>query len=164
MSESLANYSGTTLYLDTVAFYDFLRNRNPITRDLFSRLKTAEIRAYTSVHTFDELAYRMLRALACDKYGDAAAHHFRDRDAEVIKEFYPRLSSAIIRLQTFPHLTLLDLSPIDLMLMDENITRYHLQPRTAIHLAAMQKSGSFDLVSHNEDFDRIPEVRRYTLN
>ena len=40
---------------------------------------------------------------------------------------------------------------------------YHLRPRDALHLAAMQKCGCFDLVSHDADLDRVPMVRRYTL-
>ena len=44
--------------------------------------------------------------------------------------------------------------------MGENIGNYHILPRDALHLAAMQKCGCFDLVSHDAD---SPWVRRYTL-
>jgi predicted nucleic acid-binding protein len=47
--------------------------------------------------------------------------------------------------------------------MDEGMCLYHLRPRDALHLAAMQKCDCFDLVSHDPDFDRVPEVRRYKL-
>ena len=41
--------------------------------------------------------------------------------------------------------------------------QYHLRPRDALHLAAMQKCGCFDLLSHDPDFDRVPMISRYTL-
>jgi predicted nucleic acid-binding protein len=47
--------------------------------------------------------------------------------------------------------------------MDEGMRLYHLRPRDALHLAAMQKCGCFDLVSQDGDFDRVPMVRWYTL-
>ena len=47
--------------------------------------------------------------------------------------------------------------------MDEAMLTFHLRPRDALHLAAMQKCECLDLVSHDPDFDRVPAVRRYTL-
>jgi len=51
----------------------------------------------------------------------------------------------------------------DLDAMDEAMRRYHLRPRDALHLAAMQKCGCLDLVSNDAGFGRVPQVRRYTL-
>jgi predicted nucleic acid-binding protein len=47
--------------------------------------------------------------------------------------------------------------------MDEGLRVYHLRPRDALHVAAMQKCGCFDVVSHDVDFDRVPTMQRYTL-
>jgi len=56
MSMSLSEFSGTTLYLDTMIPYALLRNIEPAATELFGRIKTGELHAYTSVLTFDELA------------------------------------------------------------------------------------------------------------
>jgi predicted nucleic acid-binding protein len=141
-----------------------LRGLDPIARDLFVRIEAGEFQAYMSVLTFDELAYRMLLALAGDKYDDDTLDRLKGTQAKLIKEFYPDVAPALARLRTFPNLVLMDVTSIDLTLMDENMTRYHLRPRDALLLSAMQKCGCYDLVSHHTAFDQVPKVKRYTLS
>jgi len=43
----------------------------------------------------------------------------------------------------------------------DTMIRYQLRPRCALHLAAMQRIGRFDLASNDAHFDRIPSIRRY---
>ena len=81
----------------------------------------------------------------------------------MIAECYPQIAPHLTQLRAFPNLFLVDVTPSDLEVMDEGMRLYHLRPRDALHLAAMQKSSCFDLVSHDSDFDRVPMVRRYTL-
>lgn len=164
MPQPLSAFNDTTLYLDTMVFYAFLRSSDPATRELFVRIRTADVLAYTSVLTFDELTYRMLLAMINDTYDGPAVDHLREDESQMLTQFYPRLAPVLTQLRTFPNLTVFDVSAIDLMLMDENIKRYRLPPRDALHLSAMQKSGCFDVVSSNPDFERVPEVRRYTLD
>jgi predicted nucleic acid-binding protein len=73
------------------------------------------------------------------------------------------LEPALAQLRRFPHLTVLDVTLTDLERMAQAIQQYHLKPRDALHLAAMEKCNCFDLVSQDDDFDRAPMVRRYTL-
>jgi predicted nucleic acid-binding protein len=163
MSVSLAEFRGTTLYLDTMIPYALLRKIEPAATELFERIKAGELYGYTSVLTFDELTYRLLLALVRKRYGGAPLSHLRDRKAEMIGEFYPQLAPALARLRAFPNLTLVDVTGADLTRMSDNISMYHLLPRDALHLSAMQACDCFDLVSHDADFDRVPMVRRYTL-
>ena len=39
MSKSLATFTGTTLYLDTMVFYTFLRGPDPAAREIFARIE-----------------------------------------------------------------------------------------------------------------------------
>ena len=119
MSSPLANFTGKTLYLDTMIFYIFLRNSDPAARDLFTRIEARELRACTSVLTFDELAYRMLLALIRDKYGSSPLDRLREQEAEMIAEFYPQLAPHLARLRSFPNLFLVDVTFSDLEAMDE---------------------------------------------
>jgi len=163
MSVPLAEFRGNALYLDTMIPYALLRNIEPAATVLFERIKAGEFRAYTSALTFDELAYRALLALIRERYGDSPLNRLRDHKVQMIAEFYPTLAPALTRLRTFPNLTLVDVTTADVEQMSENIGVYCLLPRDALHLAAIQKCGCFDLVSHDADFDRVPTVRRYTL-
>ena len=163
MSEPLTNFTGTTLYLDTMIPYALLRGIDPVARTLFERIEAGELRAYTSVLTFDELTYRLLLALIRDHYSGSPLEHLRDNEEQMIAQFYPQLAPHLARLRTFPNLFLGNATPSDLEMMDEGMRLYHLRPRDALHLAAMQKCGCFDLLSHDSDFDRVPMVQRYTL-
>ena len=163
MSNPFASFIGSTVYLDTMVLYVFLRGSDPAVRVLFERIASGALQAYTSVLTFDELIYKMLLALIGDAYAGSPLEHLRDREAQLITEFYPRLSPLVTGLWMFPNLTLVDVTPADLAVVDEAMHLYHIRPRDALHLAAMQKCGCFDLVSHDADFDRVPSVRRYTL-
>ena len=121
------------------------------------------MQAYTSVLAFDELAYRMLLALIRDRYPGSPLERLRNQEGQLIAEFYPQVARALARQRSFPNLGLLDVTPSDLAVMDKGMRLYQLRPRDALHLAAMEKCGCFDLVSHDSDFDRVPMVKRYTL-
>jgi len=163
MSKPLSAFSGDTLYLDITVLYALLRGIEPGVRSLFARIEGGELRAYTSVLTFDELAYRMLLALIRDRYGSSPLDRLRDQERQMIEEFYPQLAPHLHQLRTFPNMVLVDVAPSDLDVMDEAMLTYHLRPRDALHLAAMQKCECLDLVSHDPGFDHVPTVRRYAL-
>ncbi|MEM2494139.1 MAG: type II toxin-antitoxin system VapC family toxin [Nitrososphaerota archaeon] len=41
---------------------------------------------------------------------------------------------------------------------------YNLKPSDAIHLATMEKVGIKNIVTEDEDFDKVKEVKRIWLN
>jgi len=105
----------------------------------------------------------MLLALIRDHYGGSPFEQLRDNEAQMIAQFYPQIAPHLAHLRAFPNLFLVDVTSSDLAVMDEAMHQYHIRPRDALHLAAMQKCGCFNLVSHDPDFDRVPQVHRYTL-
>lgn len=163
MSEPWTAFTDAALYLDTTVLYAFLRGLEPSARELFTCIKAEEIRAYTSVLTFDELAYRGLLAFIRDHYDGSPLDRLRADEAQMIAEFYPQLAPYLDQLRTFPNLFLVDVTSADLDVMDEAMRQYQLRPRDALHLAAMRKCGCLALVSDDPDFDRVAEIRRYTL-
>ena len=163
MSQPWTAFTGTTLYLDTMVPYALLRGLESSAQELFARVEAGELRAYTSVLTFDELTYRMLLAFIRDQYGSSPLDRLRNNQSRMIAAFYPRLAPHMDRLRTFPNLSLVDVVASDLDVMDEAMRSYHLRPRDALHLAAMQRCGCLDLASNDADFDQVPHVHRYTL-
>jgi predicted nucleic acid-binding protein len=163
MSSPLTNFSGTALYLDTMIPYALLRGLDPSVQQFFSRIQTGEIQAFTSVLTFDELAYRLVLALIRDYYGASPLDHLRKNEEKMIAQFYPLISPHLTQLRNFPNLSLVDISASDIEVMNDTILQYHIKPRDALHYAAMQKCGCFNLVSQDSDFDRLPVIQRYTL-
>jgi predicted nucleic acid-binding protein len=163
MTRAISDFTGDALYLDTMVPYALLRGIEPAAQGLFARIQAGELTAYTSVLTFDELAYRLLLALIRDRYDGSPLERLREQEEKLIAEFSPQLVPHLTRLQTFPNLFLVDVTAADLNAMNEAILQYHLRPRDALHLAAMLKCACFDLVSYDADFDRVPTIHRYTL-
>ena len=163
MSTPIAQFSGAALYLDTTAFYALLRALEPAVKDLFDRIERGDYRAYTSVLTFDELSYRLLLALIRDRYPGSPLDQLRQQEEKLIATLYPQLAPTLDQLRHFPNLLWLDVTAVDLAGMSQAMLNYHVRPRDALHLTAMQKYGCFDVVSQDADFDRIPVLRRYVF-
>ncbi len=163
MSTPIAQFSGAALYLDTTAFYALLRALEPAAKDLFNRIERGDYRAYTSVLTFDELSYRLLLALIRDRYPGSPLDQLRQQEEKLIATLYPHLSPTLDQLRHFPNLLWLDVTAADLAGLSQAMLNYHVRPRDALHLTAMQKCGCFDVVSQDADFDRIPVLRRYVF-
>jgi hypothetical protein len=82
MSQTISAFSGQSLYLDTMIPYALLRNiEGTAVKSLFHRLQTGEFMAFTSVLTFDELAYRLLLALIRDNYPGNPLDQLRQKEA-----------------------------------------------------------------------------------
>ena len=163
MSLTLSRFTGRTICLDTMLPYALLRGVDPAAEGFFARIEKGTLFAYTSALTFDELAYRFLLALIKDRYGGSPLDRLRAYEERLITEFAPIVSPELHRLRNFPHLTVVDVTAFDVDLMNQAMTQYAIRPRDALHFAAMQRITCFDLASHDQHFDRIPQVRRYTL-
>ena len=83
MTKPVSDYTGGALYLDTMVPYALLRGIDPAAQELFSRIQQGELTAFTSVLTFDELAYRLLLALIRDRYDGSPLDRLRDGDTPV---------------------------------------------------------------------------------
>lgn len=164
MNQSFIEFSGNALYLDTMVFHIFLRVKDSAAEPLFEATQRGDIQTFTSALTFDELAFRMLLASIRDKYDGSPLDRLRQDEQSMIAEFYPRIEPKLVLMQTFPNLTVLDVTLADLVAMHQNMLAHHLRPRDAIHMAAMQKCGCMNIVSHDSDFDHIPTINRYVLS
>lgn len=161
MESPLATFAGNAVYLDTMIPYMFLRGVAPSAKAFFARLEHGELRAYTSVLTFDELGYRLLLAFVKDRYGGSALEHLRNAEEKMFAEFAPAVTNLIRQMRGYAALTILDVLASDLSLMADTMTQFHLRPRDALHYAAMVRVGCFNLASNDPHFDRIPTITRY---
>jgi predicted nucleic acid-binding protein len=148
-------------YLDTMMPYMFLRGIGEF-KPLFERIERGELIAYTSALTFDELGYRLLLAFK-DRYEGSPLERLRDEEEKMLSEFATRVASLLERLRAYTYLTVVDVLASDLDTMSDAMTQYYLRPRDALHYAAMQRVGCWDLASNDPHFDRIPTIKRYTL-
>lgn len=163
MTAPVSAFVGETIYLDSMLPYALLRGIDPAVKPFFDRIERGALLAYTSALTFDELAYRLVLALIKDHYGGSPLDRLRKEEEKLIAEFAPTVVPQLRRLRSFPHLTVLDVLASDLETLGEAMIQYQLRPRDALHFAAMQRVGCLDLASNDHHFDRVPDIRRFTL-
>jgi len=63
----------------------------------------------------------------------------------------------------FPHLLILDVNHIVLQKAQEIIEEYYLKPRDAIHAATALINNIDQIISDDEDFDTIKELKRLPI-
>ena len=163
MSLPISSLDTEQVYLDTNSIYLLLRAITPEIAELFRDIEREVRQAYTSVLTFDELAYRLLLALIRDTYGASPLDRLRRDENGMIAEFSVSVDTLLERVAAYRNLTIIPLVPTDIAAMRRNIQQFRILPRDALHLVAMQKVGCFHLVSQDSDFDHIPSITRYTF-
>lgn len=158
MTVSLDQFNGERIYLDTMVPYMLLRGADENIHAFFRRIEDGALLAYTSVLTFDELAYRLLLAFSKEHYGGSPLEWLRTQEDKMLAEFAPTVVALLRRLQGLSNLTVLDILVSDLKTMHNAMSDYHLRPRDALHLAVIQRINCFDLASSDHHFDRVPHV------
>ncbi len=131
-------------YLDSNVFLypllyedDKARAAKEIVRDFVSK----KFLAYTSVLTWDEFVYILKR--------------------ERGKEIAEAESDKFLKL---PNLLFLDIKKSLLFKAQELIKNYNLKPRDAIHAASAIVNDINEIISDEEDFDKIKEIKRIGLS
>lgn len=152
-----------TVYLDTMLPYAFLRGIDPEVKKFFQMIENGETQAYTSVLTFDELAYRLILALIKDQYPGSPLDNLRTNEVKYLSEFVPPIVAQLEHLRGFPNLHVLDVPNTDLNIAFDAMVKYQLRPRDALHYAAMQQVSCLNLASNDLHFDRIPDITRFTV-
>ncbi len=89
----LSAFTDGSIYLDTVLPYSLLRSVDESVKPLFQRIERGELCAYTSVLTFDELAYRLLLAFFKDHHSGSPLERLRDEEEKMPTEFAQQVSN-----------------------------------------------------------------------
>ncbi len=134
-----------SVYLDTNVFFfaGFGDDNDPRTKkakDLIIKVSERKEIAYTSLITIDELIWAVIR-----KKGD--------RKAAIQQGL--RLHQLPIRF--IPLITSISLRSLHLM------QRHQINPRDALHAASCIEVKAESLVTDDDDFDRITEIKRSSL-
>lgn len=153
-------------YIDTNFFHHFLRpdpKYKPLTDRLFQRIEDGEVRAFTTVLVFDELAYRLLLALVKDKYDGNPLGLLRAKHQHMLTEFYPTVAKTIGKVKSIPHLEILDITGTDINGMLKNMSKFLLMPRDALHISVMKRNRLKYIASDDRSFDCVEDIERIWL-
>lgn len=128
------------IYLDANVFLSAILNQEDEgekARDLLQKLRKAEIVAATSALSFDEV------------FSIVKKH----------RGFISALKAAKTLLE-IPNLTFLEINDQTLGSAYNLAEKYKLDPRDAIHIACALDPAIFTIISENEHFDKVKEIKR----
>jgi predicted nucleic acid-binding protein len=128
------------IYLDANVFLSAILNREDEgekARDLLQKLQKAEIVAATSALSFDEVFWIVKKH----------------------RGFISALKAAKTLLE-IPNLTFLEISDQTLWSAYNLAEKYRLDPRDAIHVACALDHAIFTIISEDEHFDKVKEIKR----
>jgi predicted nucleic acid-binding protein len=166
MADSLADFDGATIYLDTMVLYTFVRAEpqvQPVLHDFFKGMEKGLFQAYTSILTFDELAYRLTLAGIRDRYRGSPLDHFRKAEFRIMSEVYPHVVPVLVALRRFPNLHVVDAAAADVDQMVDIMTNNMLRPRDALHVATMRKVNCKNVATNDAHFDQVPDLNRFEI-
>jgi predicted nucleic acid-binding protein len=128
------------IYLDANVFLSAILNREDEgekARDLLQKLQKAEIVAATSALSFDEVFWIVKKH----------------------RGFISALKAAKTLLE-IPNLTFLEVNDQTLWSAYNLAEKYRLDPRDAIHIACALDHAIFTIISEDEHFDKVKEIKR----
>jgi len=128
------------IYLDANVFLSAILNQEDEgerARDLLQKLQKAEIVAATSALSFDEVFWIVRKH----------------------RGFISALKAAKTLLE-IPNLTFLEISDQTLWSAYNLAEKYRLDPRDAIHIACALDHAIFTIISEDEHFDKVKEIKR----
>jgi len=131
------------IYLDANVFLNAILNREKEgekARELIKKIQDGKILASTSALSFDEVFWGVKK------------HRDFDKALRATKAFLE-----------IPNLIFLDVSDEIIWLAYNLAEKYRIDPRDAIHLASALNHGIFTLVSEDEHFDTVKEIKRKSI-
>ena len=71
------------------------------------------------------------------------------------------IGASLRKLIQLPHINLVGVATADFKRMLENIQKFSLLPRDALHVAIVQRLGLNGIASDDADFDRVKGMERH---
>ena len=73
------------------------------------------------------------------------------------------LTFKFLRTNILPYTDVISIEGSDIDHFESYLSRYHVSPSDAVHLAVMEKEGATRIASEDEEFDKVKEVKRIWL-
>ena len=156
--------AGESVFIDANVFiYDFGADPlfGPPSRAFLKRIETGQIQGYTSSLVLHNFAHRAMTLEACQTLGwsyAGIARRLRDNPAEIRKLFrFRRMMDAILGMGV----EVLDVNAEHILLASDVSRTHGLLSGDALIVEMMWSRSLVNLVSADEDFDRVPGLVRY---
>jgi predicted nucleic acid-binding protein len=132
----------------------------PACTQLVERIEKQELVGYTSTHVLSEVAHHLmtLEAAALCGWTSKVVQHLKQQPTTIQK-----LTTFRQAVEKVPKIGIQVLTiPPDLVATAAALSQSHgLLSNDALLVAVMQAHGLTNLASHDDDFDRVPGLKRY---
>ncbi len=155
---------GSVVFIDSNIFHFFLRGPESPQRDcttLLERMEAKEIKGYTSALVLGELIYKILLKKVEEKH--------RKNPLVVLQNHPEEVSAHSGEIRRAVEI-LLGVEALDVLAVEKShiedavdqMQKYSVLPRDAIHLSVMSSLNCHDIASADSDFDRVTDISRWT--
>lgn len=133
-------YLDSNVFIYPVIAAEKTEKKAALAKSVLIKLAEGSLRGYTATLTWDELVWSVRR--------------FIDVKTAIIEGR---------KFLDFPNLKLLRVDESVIRSAQEIIQKYNIKPRDAIHVGCAIKNGIREMISDDEDFDKIKEIKRVVL-
>ena len=137
MAQIKEAYLDSTVFITAAVGTDMHADK---ARKIISSVENGIIYGYTSVLTFDEVVF-IVRKLADFEKSAIAGEIFLNTE----------------------HLNFINVSYETILSANDLIKKYRLKPRDAIHAACALRKNVFTIISDDNDFDVLKEIKRVSI-
>ncbi len=133
----------------------------PACRDLLERIERGQLRGVTGVNVVHDMAHRLMTLEACAKFGwqyqRVAWRLKRQPDAIRSLTQFGRAVEAVARMG----IEIFAIEAVDVNAAVGLSQSYGLMSNDALITALMMRHGIVQIASHDADFDRVPDLKRF---
>jgi len=153
-----------SVFVDANVFHFYLRGpedtRNVCT-SFFEGIEGGEISGFTSSLVLDEVMYKILLKAIEEKHQKNPIQIVQ-KSPEQIGTQSKQVRKAIDIILGIGGLEVLSVEKQHIETAVDYMETYSILPRDAVHLSVMKSIHCFDVASADSDFDRVPDIHRWT--
>jgi predicted nucleic acid-binding protein len=120
--------------------------------------------SYISTLALDEVVFALIQLKVTEDHPDRGFWDVYRKNPRAIRPHLSELRTLLERLHADPRIQVVGTEPESMFLAFDYMDRYALLPRDALHLTAMARYGVDTIVTTDEDFAVVEELRILTCN
>jgi predicted nucleic acid-binding protein len=133
--------------------------------DFLDRLSDAEdTLSYVSTLALDEVVFTLIRLKVAEEHPELGFWDIYRKNPQAIQPYLGELRALVDRLSIDPRIQVVGTEPEFIHGALDYMVSYSLLPRDALHLTTMARHGVDSMVTTDDDFLPVDELRIYTCN
>ena len=133
--------------------------------EFLERLSDAEVTlSYVSTLALDEVVFTLIQLKVAEDHPERGFWDVYRENPQVIQPYLGELHALVDRLSSDSRIQVTGAEPESISVALDYMICYSLLPRDALHLTTMARNGVDSIVTTDDDFLPVDELRIYTCN